>query len=125
MCVLRYYVADLLIRGPRFRYEPANRQTTADFLVAATDPGGRIPRPGVLRRPQTAIEFAEHFKNSKLGKLNREEVESYITEFVGKPDRADAFRQSARQEIAKGINKGRCAWFLIILRDSILNSPLC
>lgn len=89
-------------------------------MVAATDPGGRIPRPGVLRRPQTANEFAEYFRNSKFGKLNREEVESYVDEFVGKADRADAFKQSARKEIAKGANKGRWVYFLIISRSSIL-----
>ncbi|KAF9449781.1 pleiotropic drug resistance ABC transporter [Macrolepiota fuliginosa MF-IS2] len=85
-------------------YQPANRQTTADFLVAATDPNGRIARPG-FHPPQTATEFADQFKNSELGKLNRQEIDEYTLEFVGKPDRADAYKQSARRELAKGSRK--------------------
>ncbi|KXN87477.1 ABC transporter G family member 15 [Leucoagaricus sp. SymC.cos] len=52
-------------------YEPAHRQTTADFLVAVTDPNGRTTRPGVIQPSQAATEFANYFKNSKFGKLNR------------------------------------------------------
>ena len=40
-------------------YEPKNRQTTADFLVAVTDPNGRTVREGCEGSvPRTPEEFA-------------------------------------------------------------------
>src|SRR4051794_8924165 len=53
-------------------YEPANRQTTPDFLVATTDPLARKPRPDAKSIPRTASEFEAHFKQSKIGQINRE-----------------------------------------------------
>lgn len=90
-------------------YEPAHRQTTADFLVAITDPNGRIPRtvPGAppppfsSPAPTTAAEFAEAFAHSELGRLNREDVEAYRAEFVGHSERALAYKQSVRAERPK------------------------
>jgi ATP-binding cassette subfamily G (WHITE) protein 2 (SNQ2) len=61
-------------------YEPANRQTTPNFLVAVTNPAARIPRAGVTTQPRFAEEFAQYFKQSKAGRENSEEVESYIQE---------------------------------------------
>lgn len=90
-----------------FRYEPANRQTTADFLVSVTDPNGRIPRDGFTSIPKTASEFAERFKNSPLGAANKADMESYRLEFVGKPKRASEYIESARAEHAKGAPKKR------------------
>lgn len=69
--------------------------------MSVTDPHGRITRPGVPRPPQTATEMAKYFKESELGKRNRQEIEDYSTQFVGKSDRAQAYKQSARQESAK------------------------
>ncbi|KAF5379148.1 hypothetical protein D9615_006042 [Tricholomella constricta] len=86
-------------------YEPANRQTTADFLVSVTDPRGRISRPGVLTLPRTADEFAEHFKRSPLGAANREDRELYMSQFVGKPKRASAYIESAQAEQAKHVRR--------------------
>ncbi|RDB26892.1 Brefeldin A resistance protein [Hypsizygus marmoreus] len=86
-------------------YDPANRQTTADFLVAVTDPNGRFPRSDVKNIPRTAEEFAEYFKKSPLGAANREDMESYLSQFVGKPKRASAFIDSARAERAKHTHK--------------------
>lgn len=84
-------------------YEPAHRQTTADFLVAVTDPAGRITRSthSGAPPPASAIEFAEHFKRSKIGQSNREEMEQYRAKFVNKPERALAYKESARAERAK------------------------
>jgi ATP-binding cassette, subfamily G (WHITE), member 2, SNQ2 len=82
-------------------YEPANRQTTPDFLVSVTDPNGRIPRAGVTNQPRNADEFAQYFKKSKMGQLNTEEVDNYMREHVGKPEAAQAYGQSARAEFAK------------------------
>jgi ATP-binding cassette subfamily G (WHITE) protein 2 (SNQ2) len=79
-------------------YEPANRQTTADFLVAVTDTFGRIERPNVLSIPRTAAEFAAHFQKSSLGQFNRDDVESYRNEFVGHRDRANLYIESVKAE---------------------------
>jgi len=45
--------------------------------------------------------MAKYFKESELGKRNRQEIEDYSIQFVGKSDRAQAYKQSARQESAK------------------------
>ncbi|GLB42209.1 putative ABC transporter superfamily, ABCG family. PDR (TC 3.A.1.205) subfamily protein [Lyophyllum shimeji] len=84
-------------------YQPANRQTTADFLVSVTDPKGRIERQGVKTPPRTADEFAEYFKNSPLGAANREAMDSYTAQFVGKPKRASAYIESAQAEHARHV----------------------
>ncbi|GAA5839263.1 hypothetical protein JCM11251_006022 [Rhodosporidiobolus azoricus] len=50
-------------------YEPQDRQTSADFLVACTDPKGRFVRKGFEGRiPKTADDFAKHWRDSQLGK---------------------------------------------------------
>lgn len=86
-------------------YEPANRQTTADFLVAVTDPNGRIPRPGVTNQPRTAAEFAEAFKRSAIYQLNKEDMDKYEAEFVGNSARKSSYRESAYLEHAKHTRK--------------------
>jgi ATP-binding cassette subfamily G (WHITE) protein 2 (SNQ2) len=102
---LRNYVRKLTCTF--FSYEPANRQTTADFLVSVTNPNGRIPRAGVTALPRTSAEFAEYFKRSQLGHANRADMDSYQAEFVGKKERASAFIQSAQDEHAEGCKKKR------------------
>lgn len=87
-------------------YEPANRQTTADFLVAVTDPNGRIPRAGVSSLPRNATEFEAYFKQSAAGHANREEMDAYSAEFVGVPDRAKAYAEHVRAERPKHSDKG-------------------
>jgi ATP-binding cassette subfamily G (WHITE) protein 2 (SNQ2) len=86
------------------RYEPANRQTTADFLVAVTDPNGRIPRAGISNQPRSSAEFAEYFLKSNIGAQNRQEVDSYMAQFVGKPALAEAYKESAHAEF-EGANR--------------------
>ncbi|KAL4248575.1 ABC transporter superfamily protein [Abortiporus biennis] len=86
-------------------FEPANRQTTADFLVAITDPNGRIVRSGFENRtPRTAIEFADAFKKSDLGRANQEDMDSYRYEFVGKKEIASNYRNSVIAAHAKHVN---------------------
>ncbi|KAH9927901.1 P-loop containing nucleoside triphosphate hydrolase protein [Epithele typhae] len=83
-------------------YEPANRQTTADFLVAVTDPNGRIIREGYENRvPRTADEFVAHFQKSEIAGVNREDMDAYHAAFVGKPERARHYRDSVRAEHAR------------------------
>ncbi|OBZ76087.1 Brefeldin A resistance protein [Grifola frondosa] len=113
VCVI--YEGKMVYFGPANRarqyfidmgYEPANRQTTADFLVAVTDPYGRITRSGFeARAPRTALEFAEYFKRSDVARLNREDMDAYMEEFVGKPARAHEFKKSVKAEHAKHSNK--------------------
>ncbi|KAI0827349.1 pleiotropic drug resistance ABC transporter [Trametes gibbosa] len=87
-------------------YEPANRQTTADFLVAVTDPNGRIVRQGYEQRvPRTAAEFADYFRRSEFARDNHEDMDAYRAEFVGKAERVTAYRASVKAEHAKHANK--------------------
>ncbi|KAH9841151.1 pleiotropic drug resistance ABC transporter [Rhodofomes roseus] len=80
-------------------YEPANRQTTADFLVAVTDPNGRTPHPGrTLLVPRTAVEFADYFKNSEISHMNRADMEQYRKLYVAKPELRRAYLESVRSE---------------------------
>lgn len=96
-------------------YEPANRQTTADFLVAVTDPLGRIERPGhgLGQLPRTGPEFAAHFFKSALGEANRADMESYKHEFVGQPQRTNEYIQSVKAEHAKN-TRGSSAYNISI-----------
>ena len=80
-------------------YQPANRQTTSDFLVAVTDPNAHIARAGYENRvPRTPDEFAEHYRNSNVWQVNQQDMTAYLHEFVGKPNRASAYMESARAE---------------------------
>ncbi|KAI0298342.1 ABC-2 type transporter-domain-containing protein [Multifurca ochricompacta] len=88
-------------------YEPAHRQTTADFLVSTTDPSARTVRPGFKgRAPRTAAEFASAFLASDASIENRADMDAYRQEFVGKPDRAFAYRESVKAERATTQRKG-------------------
>ena len=87
-------------------YQPANRQTTPDFLVAVTDPKARTPREGYENRvPRTPDEFAEHYRQSNVWQINQEGMDAYLHEFVGKPKRASAYMESAWAEQATNSNK--------------------
>lgn len=97
--------SDITLASPR--YEPANRQTTAEFLVSVTNPNGRISPAGVTAIPRTAVEFADYFKKSEQGRANRADTDSYYSEFVGKPKRASAYIESAQGEHANGFKKER------------------
>ena len=100
-------------------YEPQNRQTTPDFLVActsrdtfnglcaddphaATDPNGRNIRPGFQGViPRTADEMAAYFRASAYGQLNRSSMDSYYNLYVNKPDLKRAYDASATGEHAR------------------------
>ena len=87
------------------RYEPANRQTTPDFLVAVTDPAARIPAPGLSCQPRSAEEFAAYFKESDMGRHSAVEIEEYIEMYSTNSDSAKAYAQSAQAECAKRSGK--------------------
>ncbi|PPR00332.1 hypothetical protein CVT24_004615 [Panaeolus cyanescens] len=86
-------------------YEPANRQTTPDFLVSVTDANARIHRHGFVKQPRTAQEFAEYFLKSTHGQLNRADVDEYITSVAGRQDLKAAYVESARHELARRSRK--------------------
>jgi len=82
-------------------YQPANCQTTPDFLVAVTDPNACIARAGYENRvPRTSDEFAEHCRNSNVWQVNQQDMTAYLREVVGKPNRASAYMESVRAEHA-------------------------
>ena len=87
-------------------YQPANRQTTADFLVGVTDAPSRIPRSGFESRvPRTPAEFANYFSKSSLGRANAEEVKNQLYDTIFK-DQISMYKSSARADHAKHIPPG-------------------
>jgi ATP-binding cassette subfamily G (WHITE) protein 2 (SNQ2) len=87
-------------------YQPANRQTTPDFLVAVTDPNARITREGFENRvPRTPDEFVDYYHKSDVWGINQGDMGAYLKEFVGKPQRASFYRDSAREEHATTAKK--------------------
>ncbi|KAF9224734.1 pleiotropic drug resistance ABC transporter [Gyrodon lividus] len=89
-------------------YEPQNRQTTADFLVAVTDPNARKIRPGYEGTvPHTADEMAVYFKKSRLGQLNRSSMDSYFSRYVNKARLKNVYDASAVSEYSRHASKNR------------------
>lgn len=84
-------------------YEPQDRQTSADFLVAVTDPKGRFPREGYEDRvPKTADDFVAYWKKSELCKANEREVDERLREHgEGGDGRVKTFQESAAAEHVK------------------------
>ncbi|GAA5915070.1 hypothetical protein JCM6882_006773, partial [Rhodosporidiobolus microsporus] len=90
-------------------YEPQNRQTSADFLVACTDPKGRFVREGFEGRvPKTADEFVQHWRNSELGKRAFRDAEEQLKATGGgkAEEHLNAYRESAHAERSKRASKG-------------------
>ncbi|CAE6431284.1 unnamed protein product, partial [Rhizoctonia solani] len=88
-------------------WEPSNRQTTADFLVAVTDPLARTARSGWEDRvPRTAEEFATRWVSSPEGQSNRTEVEGYMRAPQDHIDKLHQdYKQSARAERATTMSR--------------------
>jgi len=82
-------------------YEPANRQTTADFLVAVTDPNARIPRQLHIPTPKTASEFAASFLRSTAGEKNKKEIATHRGIFLRNNGKAETYKRSAWAEHSK------------------------
>ena len=86
-------------------YQPANRQTTSDFLVAITDPNGRQVRDGMHGVPSTAEEFEQYYRQSSIMQDNLEDMASFREQNVGKQELISAYRQSATAEHARHLRK--------------------
>ena len=66
----------------------------------------RMLRPWFKARAlRSAEEFAKGFLDSPAGKANAADIDSYRDEFVGKPERALAYEQSAHADRASTSNK--------------------
>ncbi|KAG8929231.1 hypothetical protein FRC02_005826 [Tulasnella sp. 418] len=86
-------------------FEPANRQTTADFLVAVTDSLARRIRPGFENKaPRTTGELVKAFQESDLGQANRQAVREYEDEIAHDPERKPSYLHSAATEKAKRVS---------------------
>ncbi|KAG0695928.1 P-loop containing nucleoside triphosphate hydrolase protein [Suillus ampliporus] len=82
-------------------FEPQNRQTTPDFLVAVTDPNGRKIRPGYEGFvPRTSEELASRFRASDLSRQNQTMVEQYREHYVDNHERKQAYLSSVAAESA-------------------------
>ncbi|KAI9569369.1 ABC-2 type transporter-domain-containing protein [Boletus coccyginus] len=89
-------------------YEPQNRQTTPDFLVAVTDPHGRKIRSGFQGViPRTADEMAGYFRTSAYGQLNHSSTDSYYALYVDKPELKRTYDASASSERARHAPNGQ------------------
>lgn len=86
-------------------YEPANRQTTSDFLVSVTDPFGRRVRDGMHGVPLTSQEFEHYYRQSSIMQENLEDMTSFREQYVGKEDLVTAYRESAKAEHARHMQK--------------------
>lgn len=93
-------------------YQPANRQTTPDFLVIVTDPDERTERrfgtsEESIREerripiPRTADEFAEYYENSEIRQQNLHDMEDYRRAYVDKEELAIQYRESSKAEHAR------------------------
>ncbi|KAG0701458.1 ABC-2 type transporter-domain-containing protein [Suillus ampliporus] len=82
-------------------FEPQNRQTTPDFLVAVTDPNGRKIRPGYESLvPRTSDEFASRFVDSDIGRQNQKTIEHHHEYCVGNDEQKQAYLSSVAAERA-------------------------
>lgn len=79
-------------------YEPAHRQTTADFLVSVTDPNARIPRQVDHSVPRTPAEFASWFSQSSIGLQNSHSVAAFRSELQSSKKSSEIYIQSAQAE---------------------------
>lgn len=79
-------------------YEPAHRQTTADFLVSVTDPNARIPRQVTHSVPRTAAEFASWFSQSQIGRQNSQSIDTFRAELQADKKSSEIYIQSAQTE---------------------------
>jgi len=90
-------------------FEPQNRQTTADFLVACTDLNGQNINPTFRGKvPRLPDEQAVAFRESKVGRDNSKEVEDYISFMMAHQGKENTARyvELARDERAKYAGKG-------------------
>ena len=114
-------------------FEPANRQTTPDFLVAVTNPDARTIRAGFeTRAPRTADDFARRYLESDIATINEQDMESYRKDFIGKGNLVESYSRQVKEEHANTARKGSPyiasipmqLWALIVRRFQILKGSV-
>ena len=84
--------------------QPIDKQLRTSSLLSPIRM--RTARRGYENRvPRTADEFVEHYRKSNIWQINEEDMDAYLSEFVGKPQRASAYRDSAWAEHATTSSK--------------------
>ena len=87
-------------------FQPLDRQTTSDFLVACTDPVAQNVNPDFEYVPRSAKEMADAFNNSEYGRANRKEVEAYMAELDSKhAESRKEYVDVTRDQRAKHVSK--------------------
>ncbi|EPQ27059.1 uncharacterized protein PFL1_05343 [Pseudozyma flocculosa PF-1] len=87
-------------------YDCPERQTTADFVTALTDPNQVQYRDGFRgRAPKTAEERERAWKQSDLYRQLVAEMDEYQGT-LAKAEQADRLRQTVRSEKRRGVQKG-------------------
>ena len=87
-------------------FQPLDRQTTSDFLVACTDPVAQNVNPDFEYVPRSAKEMADAFNNSEYGRANRKEVEAYMAELDSKhAESRKEYVDVTRDQRAKRVSK--------------------
>ncbi|KAG1821596.1 pleiotropic drug resistance ABC transporter [Suillus subaureus] len=82
-------------------FEPQNRQTTPDFLVAVTNANGRKIRPGYESFvPRTSEDLASRFMVSDLGRQNQKTIEMRCEQFIGNRKHKQTYLSSIAAERA-------------------------
>ena len=87
-------------------FQPLDRQTTSDFLVACTDPVAQNVNPDFEYVPRSAKDMADAFNNSEYGRANRKEVEEYMAELDSKhAESRKEYVSVTRDQRAKHVSK--------------------
>lgn len=97
----RQYFTDLGFKAP-------DRQTTADFLTAISDPNERQFREGCeASTPKTPEELEKAFRESRFQKMVEEDIKSYEA-YLQETNHTDAreFEQSVREDKSRTVKKG-------------------
>lgn len=96
----RQYFTDLGFKAP-------DRQTTADFLTAVSDPNERQFREGCeASTPKTPEELEKAFRESRFYKLVEEDIRSYEA-YLQETNHTDAreFEQAVREDKSRTVTK--------------------
>jgi ATP-binding cassette subfamily G (WHITE) protein 2 (PDR) len=87
-------------------WECMERQTTADFLTAVTDPTARFPRPGFENRvPKTPADFARYWQNSEARKDLLREIDEHERKYPKSKEALEDFEEVAKMRKSKHMPK--------------------
>ena len=113
----KQYMIDLGFHCP-------DRETTADFLVAVTDPKQRIIREGhEAQVPRSAEDFERAYRNSEAYKRMLADVEDYEKQ-LGASDYQDTreFKQSVKEQKSRHVST-RSSFTVSFWRQVLVGIP--